>query len=310
MNQDNANQPENPVAPNQPRRPSRRMKAASGIATVGLIAVAGVGAMNMTQAVSAADPSGTSAASTATASSAASPAPDVDTHDGGPHETVTDTSVAAGAIGIKEADLITAMSGGQSLAAIATANKVDPQVVIDALVKDKQDELAAEVKAGTLTQAQADAEAATITQFATDQVNGTFQGGGHDGRGGGPGGPGGPGGRQEAVTDTSVIAKAIGITEAKLITSLNSGQTPADVAKANNVTVQVVIDALVKDGEQELADHVTAGTLTQAQADAQKAAVLQRATDQANGTFNVGGGRHEPDADDQTTPSSSPSTNG
>ncbi len=118
------------------------------------------------------------------------------------------------------------------------------------------------------------------------------------------------GGPHETVTDTSVVAMVIGINEAKLITALNSGQTPADVAKANNVDVQVVIDALVKDGEQALAAQVTAGTLTQAEADAQKAAVLQRSTDQANGALNVGGGRHEPDADDQGTPSSSPSTNG
>jgi hypothetical protein len=38
---------------------------------------------------------------------------------------------------------------------------------------------------------------------------------------------------------------------------LNSGQSPADVAKANNVDVQVVIATdQVKDGEQELADQV------------------------------------------------------
>jgi len=308
VNQDNVNEPENPAAPRQAGGRSRRLKATSAVATVGLIAAAGVGTLNMAQAVNAADPastSSTSAAAAATTAPGASPAATTPAtggrNAGGPHETVTDTSVAATAIGIKEADLITALNSGRTLADVAKANNVDVQVVIDALVKDKQDELAAEVKAGTLTQAQADAEAATITQRATDQVNGTFQGGG-PGHGGG--------GRQEAVTDTSVVADAIGITEANLIAALNSGQTPADVAKANNVDVQVVIDALVKDGEQELADQVTAGTLTQAQADAQKAAVLQRATDQANGTLNAGGGRHEPDADDQATPSSSPSTNG
>lgn len=39
---------------------------------------------------------------------------------------------------------------------------------------DGQDELAAAVKAGTLTQAQADAQKAEVTQRATDQVNGTM----------------------------------------------------------------------------------------------------------------------------------------
>ena len=96
---------------------------------------------------------------------------------------------------------------------------------------------------------------------------------------------GGFGGHQEAVTDTSVVAKAIGISEADLTTALNSGKTVADVAKANNVNVQTVIDALVADGNDELAAAVKAGTITQAQADAEKANVVQRATDQVNGTF-------------------------
>jgi hypothetical protein len=133
-----------------------------------------------------------------------------------------------------------------------------------------------------LTQAQADAEKAEVTQRATDQVNGTFSGRGHGGDHGN-----GRGGRLtvEAVTDTSVAAKAIGITEADLTTALDGGQTMAAVAKAHNVDPQKVIDALVADGQAELAAAVKAGTLTQAQADAEKAEVTQRATDQVNGTF-------------------------
>lgn len=111
---------------------------------------------------------------------------------------------------------------------------------------------------------------------------------------GGPGdrGPGGPGGmgHVEAVTDTSVVATAIGITEAQLQTALQGGQTVAQVAKAHNVATQTVIDALVADGESELSAAVKAGTITQAQADAQKAEVVQRATDQVNG--HLMGGTH------------------
>lgn len=101
------------------------------------------------------------------------------------------------------------------------------------------------------------------------------------------GGPGGPGGTPttEAVTDTSVAATAIGISESDLTTDLNNGQTMADVAKANNVDPQKVIDALVADGKQELAAAVTAGTLTQAQADSMQTDLTQRVTDQVNGTF-------------------------
>jgi hypothetical protein len=102
-------------------------------------------------------------------------------------------------------------------------------------------------------------------------------------------GPGG--GHNEAVSDTSVVAKAIGISEADLLTALQGGQTVAQVAAAHNVNIQVVIDALVADGQAELDAAVKAGTLTQAQADAEKAELTQRATDQASGTFQGGGRR-------------------
>jgi hypothetical protein len=108
------------------------------------------------------------------------------------------------------------------------------------------------------------------------------------------GGPmGGPGGNHgfnssETVSDLSVVAKAIGISQADLQTALDGGQTVAAVAKAHNVAAQTVIDALVADGQSELAADVTAGRLTQAQADAQKAQVTQRATDQVNGTMTGG----------------------
>ncbi len=100
------------------------------------------------------------------------------------------------------------------------------------------------------------------------------------------GGPGG--GHTEAVSDTSVVAKAIGITEAQLLTELNAGKTPAQVATAHGVAVQKVIDALVADGQAELAADVKAGRITQAQADARKADVTQRVTDQVNSGFRGG----------------------
>jgi len=204
---------------------------------------------------------------------------------------VGDLAVAATAIGISEADLRTAVGGGQTIAAVAKAHNVDPATVIAALVADDQSELAAAVKAGRITQAQADARTAQITQRATDQVNGTFRGPGL--RGPGMSGPGmsGPGfggprmGHQEAVSDLSVVAKAIGISEADLSTALGGGQTIAAVAKAHSVDTATVIAALVADGQSELDAAVKAGTITQAQADSQTTQLTQRATDQVNGTL-------------------------
>ena len=142
----------------------------------------------------AASPAATTAPTASTASSQPSASSSASTqvtpaNPFGRSETVSDLSVVATAIGISEADLQTALSSGQTVAAIATAHSVAPQKVIDALVTDGLNELAAQVKAGTITQAQADAQKAAVTQRATDQVNGTFSGGA-----GCPGGLGGPGG--------------------------------------------------------------------------------------------------------------------
>jgi hypothetical protein len=101
---------------------------------------------------------------------------------GGPHGKL-DLSVAAGAIGISESDLRTALQSGQSMADVATANGVDPQKVIDALVADAQAKLAEQVASGEITQAQADEINANLVQRITDRVN----------HAGGPGGAGCPG---------------------------------------------------------------------------------------------------------------------
>jgi len=93
---------------------------------------------------------------------------------------VSDASVAAKAIGISEDDLTAAVKGGQTLAAVAKAHNVDPQKVIDALVADEQGEIDAALKAGDITQAQADQRRSGVVAHITDRVNNV----GH-----GPGGP-------------------------------------------------------------------------------------------------------------------------
>jgi hypothetical protein len=97
-----------------------------------------------------------------------------------------------------------------------------------------------------------------------------------------PDGPGhGPRGHMHHL-NLSVAATTIGVTEDALRSSLQSGQSIADVAKANNVDPQTVIDALVKDAQSHLADDVASGKLTQAQADAISADLATHVTDEVN----------------------------
>jgi len=279
-------------APRSARRVSNRAGAAAGAILVGGGAiVALLGPLSVNAESPSPDPSASQTTVTTTAAETTTTAatttngrgprggPSGPGGPGGHVEAVSDTSVAAKAIGISEADLLTAIQSGKTIAEVATANSVDPQKVIDALTQDGLDELAAAVTAGTITQAQADAQKADVATRAADQVNNAFHGGGPGGRG-----PGGPGGHVEAVSDTSVAANAIGISEADLLTAIQSGKTIGAVATANNVDPQKVIDALTQDGLDELAAAVKAGTLTEAQADAQKADVAARAADQVNST--------------------------
>lgn len=80
--------------------------------------------------------------------------------------------VAAATIGISPADLQTALQSGQSIAAVAKAHNVDPQKVIDALVKDQTAKLDQAVKDGKMTQAQEDKLKAMLPQRVADAVNG------------------------------------------------------------------------------------------------------------------------------------------
>jgi hypothetical protein len=82
--------------------------------------------------------------------------------------------------------------------------------------------------------------------------------------------------------DLSVAASTIGVSEADLKTALQSGQSIADVANAHGVDPQTVIDALVADAQQHLADDVSSGRLTQDQADQIGADLATHITDAVN----------------------------
>jgi hypothetical protein len=119
------------------------------------------------------------------------------------------------------------------------------------------------VSDGTLTQAQADAVASA---FAAARP---------------PGGPhGGPG--------LAAAASAIGIDESALRDALQGGQTIAQVAADHGVPVGAVVDAMVADLQQHLADDVASGRITQEQADQRSGGAASRITDLVNGQRPAG----------------------
>ena len=79
---------------------------------------------------------------------------------------------AAKALGMTAVELSTAMQGGKSLKDIAKDQKVSVGALVKAMVASAEAKLAAAVKGGTMTQAQADAMKSSLTQRITDRVNG------------------------------------------------------------------------------------------------------------------------------------------
>lgn len=138
--------------------------------------------------------------------------------------------------------------------------------------------LAPLVEAGTITQAQADAVIAAIEEAGPPDD-------GHGGPGmrGGRGGPG-----------LEAAAAAIGITEDELRTALRDGGTLAEVAEANGVEPQTVIDALVAELQNRLDQKVADGDLTQEEADEKLASGTERITERMTSTMpERGEGRPE-----------------
>lgn len=84
---------------------------------------------------------------------------------------------AAKALGISEDDLKTALQDGRTIAEVAKEKGVDVQKVIDALVAESKAKTAEALKAGKITQEQADERDANATERITSFVNDGFQGG-------------------------------------------------------------------------------------------------------------------------------------
>ena len=84
-------------------------------------------------------------------------------------------------------------------------------------------------------------------------------------------------------------AEAIGIDEADLRAALEDGDTIADVAEANGVDVDDVIESMVEAKEVHIAEKVEEGRITQEEADEKLADVEAKITDRVNGVEDAPG---------------------
>jgi hypothetical protein len=208
------------------------------------------------------------------------------------------TGLAIGLVAGAGAGLILEMSGSAGatsnasavLAAVGdstvnTTPAADPAVPADPPRPDRSTRLQTALQPliddGTITQAQADKVIAALVAAGPKggQMGGPM-GGGHRGFGG-------PGGIIGAGLD--VVAKTLGITTDEVRTALEGGQSIADLAVSKGKTAQDVIDAVVAEATTKINAQVTAGKLTQPEADKLIANLTTMATDLVNNTTKAGG---------------------
>jgi hypothetical protein len=150
-------------------------------------------------------------------------------------------AAASKVLGITEAELKTELVAGKSVADVAKAKNIDLSTVKAVLLADMTSRLD------------------TMLTTAGLPARGPHGEGGK----GGHGGKGGPG-----KFMTATLATTLKLTQEELKTQLHSGKSLADVAKAQSVDVADVKAALTSDFSAHLAEEVTSGEHTQAEADA------------------------------------------
>ena len=166
---------------------------------------------------------------------------------------------------------------------------VQPDKLSSALKKALEDQLQADVTAGRLTQAQADAQKKRI-ESGNYPLLGTGGGFGF-GRGGAGGGSGqrgfghrgGFGIGAGLLADYTAAATYLGLTPAQLRTDLMGGKTLAEIATAQGKTADGLVSTLVSAVEKQLDAAVTAKKLTSAQEQAIEKNLQQQITDLVNG---------------------------
>jgi hypothetical protein len=186
-------------------------------------------------------------------------------------------AVAAAGLVVGAGAAVAATQAGpqqQSEAIVADAAQqlgVSPATLTAALKKALENQVDAALSAGTITQAQA-ADMKAAIESGQLPLLGLRGGPGHD-HGLGHG------------ADLSTAASYLGVTEAELRSSLEGGETLADVAKAQGKSASGLVAALVDAARQRLDADVSAGRLTDAQRQAILSDLEQRITDLVNGVM-------------------------
>lgn len=200
-------------------------------------------------------------------------------------------------LGLTTDELRSELAGGATVAELAEANGVSIDTVTDALLVQLSERVAEHVADGDFTQAEADERLADAEERIDGFVNGEVPAnrGGAFGRGGMRGGHGGPGGHGMGVVSEAL--DLLGLEPSELMEQLQAGSTIAEIAEANGVSVDELVEAGMTAVTDRVTDAVANGDMTQDDADQIIADATERITEMITGEFSFGdreGGRRGP----------------
>ena len=204
------------------------------------------------------------------------------------------------------AALAVVLGGGAAIAATQASPTEESKAIVADAAKQlgvSADKLDAALKQALESRVDAAVEAGTLTEAQAAELKQRIEAGAVPllGIGHGPGRGG-----HHGFVDFAAAADFIGVTEAELRSSLEDGDTLAEIAKANGKTAAGLVDALVASAKADLDEKVTAGRLTEAQRTAILGDLEERLRDVVDGVFSFGvrGGHRGP------PPADAPAANG
>lgn len=175
----------------------------------------------------------------------------------------------ADTIGIDLETLKAGLEDGQTLAEIAVANGSTAQAVIDYITSQMNERINQAVADGEMTEEVAGELRAELAEDVAAKVNEGFDRHGDDDiRGGWI--------KQRIDGAADGLVALLGVTEDQLETNLKSGMTLAEIATANGVEPQAVIDLLTTEAEAMIDAALAEGEIDQAEADELRTELLPK----------------------------------
>jgi flagellar motility protein MotE (MotC chaperone) len=185
---------------------------------------------------------------------------------------------AAETLGLTSDELVAELRSGRTLADVASTQGVNVDDLVAAIVADETAEIQARVDAGELDADRAAEITSSLSERVTAMVNGEKP---VRGDGFGHGGPKGFG--------LDVAADTLGLTVDELTAGLRSGQTLADMASAQGVSVDDLVAAIVAEATADIQAKVDAGELDADRAAEITSSLTERVTAMVNGEMPVRG---------------------